>query len=106
MATTLATPLVLDALNMALMTRRPRGVIHHSDQGSQLPSCTTSEISLAPLTNKLPPYLDGVMRAGGMRAKLCSQRLSFCFPKMVDRMLPTAPQNIIGTTIRTPVPPL
>ena len=35
MANTLATRLVLDALNMALMTRRPRGVIHHSDQGSQ-----------------------------------------------------------------------
>ena len=30
MATTLAARLVLDALNMALMTRRPRGVIHHS----------------------------------------------------------------------------
>jgi putative transposase len=36
MATTLATQLVLDALNMALLTRRPTGVIHHSDQGSQL----------------------------------------------------------------------
>ena len=36
MATTLATQLVLDALNMALVTRRPRRVIHHSDQGSQL----------------------------------------------------------------------
>ena len=35
MATTLATQLVLDALNMALVTRRPTGVIHHSDQGSQ-----------------------------------------------------------------------
>jgi transposase InsO family protein len=35
MATTLATGLVLSALNMALMVRRPRGVIHHSDQGSQ-----------------------------------------------------------------------
>jgi hypothetical protein len=35
MATTLATQLVLDALNMALLTRRPTGVIHHSDQGSQ-----------------------------------------------------------------------
>ena len=35
MATTLATQLVLDALNMALLTRRPKGVIHHSDQGSQ-----------------------------------------------------------------------
>jgi putative transposase len=35
MATTLATQLVLDALNMALVTRRPKEVIHHSDQGSQ-----------------------------------------------------------------------
>jgi putative transposase len=31
MATTLAKQLVLDALNMALATRRPTGVIHHSD---------------------------------------------------------------------------
>src|SRR6476659_10595667 len=38
MAITLATPLVLDALNMALLTRRPTGVIHHSDQGSQYTS--------------------------------------------------------------------
>ena len=38
MATTLATQLVLDALNMALLTRRPTGVIHHSDQGSQYTS--------------------------------------------------------------------
>ncbi len=35
MATTLGTQLVLDALNMGLATRRPTGVIHHSDQGSQ-----------------------------------------------------------------------
>ena len=34
----LATQLVLDALNMALATRRPKGVIHHSDQGSQYTS--------------------------------------------------------------------
>jgi Integrase core domain len=38
MAATLATQLVLDALNMALVTRRPKGVIHHSDQGSQYTS--------------------------------------------------------------------
>ena len=38
MATTLATQLVLDALNMALAARRPNGVIHHSDQGSQYAS--------------------------------------------------------------------
>jgi len=38
MATTLAKQLVLDALNMALATRRPRQVIHHSDQGAQYTS--------------------------------------------------------------------
>jgi len=38
MATTLATRLVLNALNMALAMRRPKGVIHHSDQGSQYAS--------------------------------------------------------------------
>lgn len=38
MASTLATQLVLDALNMALAMRRPKGVIHHSDQGSQYAS--------------------------------------------------------------------
>ena len=38
MATTLGTQLVLDALNMALVRRRPTQVIHHSDQGSQYTS--------------------------------------------------------------------
>ena len=37
-AVTLHTQLVLAALNMALMMRRPKGVIHHSDQGSQYTS--------------------------------------------------------------------
>ena len=35
MTTTLHSQLVLDALNMALAARRPKDVIHHSDQGSQ-----------------------------------------------------------------------
>jgi len=38
MSTRLVTRLVLDALEMALATRRPIGVIHHSDQGSQYTS--------------------------------------------------------------------
>jgi putative transposase len=38
MATHLRTELVLDALNMAVTQRRPMGVIHHSDQGSQYTS--------------------------------------------------------------------
>ena len=35
MSTTLHVTVVLDALSMALAMRRPNGVIHHSDQGSQ-----------------------------------------------------------------------
>jgi putative transposase len=38
MATHLRTELVLDALEMALFRRRPRDVVHHSDQGSQYTS--------------------------------------------------------------------
>jgi putative transposase len=38
MATHLRTDLVLEALDMALEQRRPRGVIHHSDQGCQYTS--------------------------------------------------------------------
>jgi putative transposase len=36
MATDLRTRLVLDALDMAVTTRKPADVVHHSDQGSQL----------------------------------------------------------------------
>ena len=38
MATHLRTELVLEALDMALWRRRPSGVIHHSDQGTQYTS--------------------------------------------------------------------
>ena len=38
MATHLRTELVLEALDMALVQRRPKDVIHHSDQGSQYTS--------------------------------------------------------------------
>jgi putative transposase len=38
MSHSLKTQLVLDALNMAIGQRRPRDVIHHSDQGSQYTS--------------------------------------------------------------------
>ena len=38
MSTQLHTALVMDALHMAVQQRRPEGVIHHSDQGSQYTS--------------------------------------------------------------------
>jgi len=47
MSTTLHVTVVLDALSMALTMRRPRGVIHHSDQGSQLGFNRSSQHHLA-----------------------------------------------------------
>ncbi len=38
MATHMRTELIVDALRMAAEQRRPNGVIHHSDQGSQYTS--------------------------------------------------------------------
>jgi transposase InsO family protein len=38
MANHMRKELVLDALNMAIYRRKPRGVVHHSDQGSQYTS--------------------------------------------------------------------
>jgi putative transposase len=38
MSSSLHTQIVLDALNMAIHLRKPKGVIHHSDQGSQYTS--------------------------------------------------------------------
>ncbi len=43
MATNLRTELVLEALAMAVRQRRPEGVIHHSDQGSQYTSIAFGE---------------------------------------------------------------
>jgi putative transposase len=43
MATHLRTELVLDALNMAIYRRRPKNVIHHSDQGCQYTSIAFSQ---------------------------------------------------------------
>ncbi len=43
MATHLRTELVVDALEMAMWTRRPSSVIHHSDQGSQYTSVAFGE---------------------------------------------------------------
>ena len=43
MANHMRTELVLDALNMAVARRRPKGVIHHSDQGSQYTSLAFSQ---------------------------------------------------------------
>jgi putative transposase len=65
MATTLATRIVLDALDMALTTRRPVGVIHHSDQGSQYTSIAFGqrcrEAGVRPSTGSVGDAYDNAM---------------------------------------------
>ena len=48
MANHLRTELVLDALEMAVGQRRPRNVIHHSDQGSQYTSWPLAAAAVKP----------------------------------------------------------
>jgi putative transposase len=62
MATHLRTELVLEALNMALSQRRPEGVIHHSDQGSQYTSIAfglrCAEVGVRPSMGSVGDALD------------------------------------------------
>ncbi|MFT7624683.1 MAG: transposase InsO family protein, partial [Myxococcota bacterium] len=65
----LRTSLVLDALNMALTTRKPDSVIHHSDQGCQYTSlafgkrCEMADVR--PSTGSVGDCYDNAMCGGG-----------------------------------------
>jgi putative transposase len=50
MANHLRAELVLDAMEMAVGQRRPKDVIHHSDQGSQLEFNRSSQQQCAPIS--------------------------------------------------------
>jgi putative transposase len=65
MATTLATDVVLDALNMAVAQRKPRGVIHHSDHGCQYTSLAFGrrcrEVGVRPSRGSIGDAYDNAM---------------------------------------------
>jgi putative transposase len=65
MGTSLATDLVLDALNMAIGQRRPTAVIHHSDQGCQYTSVQFGkrcrEVGVRPSTGSVGDAYDNAM---------------------------------------------
>jgi putative transposase len=52
MANHLRAELVLDAMEMAVGQRRPKDVIHHSDQGSQLEFNRLSQQQCAPISSR------------------------------------------------------
>jgi len=64
-STDLKTRIVLDALDMALAQRRPAGVIHHSDQGSQYTSIAfgarCKEAAVRPSTGSVGDAYDNAM---------------------------------------------
>ena len=69
MGTDLRAQLVLDALNMALGQRRPRDVIHHSDQGSQTELNRSSQRGLYEgLAGSRPEPLRGFSSQGSVSA--------------------------------------
>ncbi len=65
MVTHLRTELVLDALNMAIWRRRPKWVIHHSDQGCQYTSIAFGkrcrEAGVRPSTGSVGDCFDNAM---------------------------------------------
>ena len=65
MATTLATDVVLDALNMAVAQRNPKAVIHHSDHGCQYTSLAFGrrcrEIGVKPSRGSVGDAYDNAM---------------------------------------------
>ena len=83
MSTDLRTKVVLDALNMALGQRRPRNVIHHSDQGSQYTSVAfglrCKEAQLRPSMGSVADAYDNAMCESFFATLECEllQRRSF-----------------------------
>jgi putative transposase len=67
MATDLRTRLVLDALDMAVTTRKPADVVHHSDQGSQYTSVAfgfrCKEAGVRPSTGSVGDAYDNAQEA-------------------------------------------
>jgi putative transposase len=65
MATDLRTRLVLDALDMAVTTRKPSDVVHHSDKGSQYTSVAFGmrcrEAGVRPSTGSVGDAYDNAM---------------------------------------------
>jgi Integrase core domain len=76
MATTLATKLVLDALDMALWQRRPKDVIHHSDQGSQYTSLAFGNRCTSYWPPRAAPVKDGCRSASPRGPRLSGRALT------------------------------
>ncbi len=83
MANHLRTELVLDALNMALYRRRPKGVIHHSDQGCQYTSIAfgnrCKEAGVKPSMGSVGDCYDNAMCESFNATLECEPLVTHCF---------------------------
>lgn len=74
MGTTLHTSLIIDAFNMAVAARRPEGVVHHSDRGSQYTSFAfgqpCAELGVRPSTGSVGDAYDNAQGTNGGRGVL------------------------------------
>lgn len=93
MASHLRTELVLDALNMALEQRRPVGVIHHSDQGTQYTSIAFGarcrEAGVRPSMGSVGDCFDNALCESFFATLECEllDRQSFKNPQEAQRVL-------------------
>jgi putative transposase len=83
MANHLRTELVLDALNMALYRRKPRNVIHHSDQGCQYTSIAfgkrCAEAGVRPSMGSVGDCYDNAMSESFNATLECELLVKHCF---------------------------
>jgi putative transposase len=83
--------LVLAALNMALQTRRPEAVIHHSDQGSQYTSLAFGkrcrEMGVRPSMGTVGDAYDNAMAESFFASLECELLDRRCFPSKTEARL-------------------
>src|SRR5512144_2014742 len=91
MANHLRAELVLDALNMALGQRRPRDVIHHSDQGSQYTSLAfgkrCKEVGVRPSMGSVGDAYDNALCQSFFATLECELLERQHFPTQADARL-------------------
>jgi putative transposase len=92
MATDLRARLVLDALDMAVTTRKPADVVHHSDQGSQYTSVAFGlrcrEAGVRPSTGSVGDANDNAMAEAFFATLECELLDRRSFPSQAEARMP------------------
>ena len=99
MAHHLRSELVLGALNMALAQRRPDGVVHHSDKGSQYTSLAFGkrcrEMGVLPSTSSAGDCFDNAMAERFFATPEC---------ELINRFSPARGVRVFPSAVKSPYP--